>query len=599
MDIRDALDLRPDTEHGLLVAYGEFARLHGLLDGLMAVPVPAKTRVYKPQGKILELFVGILSGIEYLQDLDLGPRPLTKDLAVAHAWGQSGFAHYSGVSRALDAADQQTIFAIQQALRAFSQPFIDQAIDEELRRGKPLVFDADLTGQAVSSTSESYPGAAFGWMDDGVRLGYQLARISVQTQRNGRLWLAGFHHPGDTVSVSCLKELVEAAEQTIGARPRRRTDLVRERLDLLSQRITRYDELAARQETEIAELKARLEWLGVRLALASWRLDPTSAPTLPNCLSLQAPALGRCSKARSRLEKQQATWQGQQQGIQAQLAKAERVLASHRAQAERLRQEMEALGRYLAQLEADNATNPDPPVCILRVDSGFASGLNLTWLIESGYQVYTRAPNDQTTKALRAHVISETHWTRVGANAEMVAWGGYRLHDCPYPSTVALERFQTGQTVKYGTLLQYRDDGQVPTLPAWFEFYNGRQTIEAGNKESKTVFKVQHLMSRSPSGIALQASFTTFASNFVRWAVEWLQPRVESPRRRFSQMLLSVKGLTRIAANSPAYLEGNQESWSLQFTDRSSLPEVVIHLGRPYARQLTLDVGRPIRIASP
>ena len=111
MDIRDALDSRPDTEHGLLIAYGQFARQIGLLERLMAVPVPAKTRLHRPQAKLTEFLVGILSGLEYLQDLDLAPRPLTKDLAVARAWGQPGWAHYSGVSRTLEAADDQTVAA--------------------------------------------------------------------------------------------------------------------------------------------------------------------------------------------------------------------------------------------------------------------------------------------------------------------------------------------------------------------------------------------------------------------------------------------------------------------------------------------------------
>ena len=611
MDIRDALNLRPDTEHGLLVVYGQFARQNGLLDRLMVVPVSAKTRLYKPQAKIAEFLVGILSGIEYLQDLDLGPNPLTKDLAVAQAWGQPGWAHYSGVSRTLDAADQRTVAAVQEVLRAFSQSFIDEAISDELRRGESLVYDADLTGQAVSSTSRTYPDAAFGWMDDGVRLGYQLARISVETRRYGRLWLAGFHHPGDTVSVSCLKELVAGAEQTTGVRPRRRPELVRPRLDSLMQRVARYDALATRQEAEIRKLEARLERLTVQLALAAKRLGEASAPALPNSLlpptMLALLSLAEGSSARRRLEKQRVTlrcaqgrlWQGQQRRARAQLLKAQSVLVGHQREAAALRQEMEALGRWVAQLEADNATNPDPPICILRVDAGFASGPNVTWLIEMGYQVSTKAPSDQTTKALRTRVTPETPWVRVGANAELIAWDDYRLHDCPYPLRVALERFQTGPTVKYGTLLLYRDDGQVPTLPAWFESYNGRQTIEAGNKESKGVFKVQHLMSRSPAGIALQVSLTTFASNFVRWVAEWLRPRVESPRRRFLTLLSSVKGLTRIAANSPAYIDDSLGGYSLQFTQRSSLPEAVVHLSGWSARQLALEIDQPVRIASP
>jgi len=43
---------------------------------LTVVPVSARTRLYKPQAKIAEFLVGILSGIEYLRDLDLGPNPL-------------------------------------------------------------------------------------------------------------------------------------------------------------------------------------------------------------------------------------------------------------------------------------------------------------------------------------------------------------------------------------------------------------------------------------------------------------------------------------------------------------------------------------------
>lgn len=66
---------------------------------------------------------------------------------------------------------------------------------------------------------------------------------------------------------------------------------------------------------------------------------------------------------------------------------------------------------------------------------------------------------------------------------------------------MALERFKVGQGYKYATLIHYRDDGIFPTLPAWFQHYNQRQTIEAGNKEMKGTFFVQHLVSRSRVGI--------------------------------------------------------------------------------------------------
>src|SRR3990172_8926019 len=201
-----------NTEHGLLVAFGEFLQQHGMINLLMQVPIPQKTRTYVPQTKLVELLAGIMSGIEYLSDLNDGPHPLAKDTVVGRAWGQPGFAHYSGVSRTLEACDDNTVVAVERALNDFSRPFIDQVVHDLLRRDEPVIYDLDLTGQAVSPTSQTYPGVAFGWMNDGVKLGYQLARVCLSPRDQERVWLAGFHHPGDTVSAACVQDLIRAAE---------------------------------------------------------------------------------------------------------------------------------------------------------------------------------------------------------------------------------------------------------------------------------------------------------------------------------------------------------------------------------------------------
>ena len=63
---------------------------------------------------------GIFSGIEYLSDWNDAPHPLAKDTAVARAWCLSGFGHYRGVSRKLDACDADTVRAVRQAIEALS-----------------------------------------------------------------------------------------------------------------------------------------------------------------------------------------------------------------------------------------------------------------------------------------------------------------------------------------------------------------------------------------------------------------------------------------------------------------------------------------------
>ena len=98
-----------NTEHGLLVAFGEFVQQHGLIERLMQVPVMQKTRTFAPQTKLVELLVGLMSGLEHLADLNDGPHPIATDSVVARAWGQAGFAHYSSVSRTLAVCDAQTV----------------------------------------------------------------------------------------------------------------------------------------------------------------------------------------------------------------------------------------------------------------------------------------------------------------------------------------------------------------------------------------------------------------------------------------------------------------------------------------------------------
>jgi hypothetical protein len=144
---------------------------------------------------------------------------------------------------------------IEQVITEFSRPFLATSVQELLRRGAPIVYDFDLTGQAVSSTSTTYQGVGFGWMDDRVKLGYQLARVCLSDQDSTRLWLAGFHHPGDTVSIACLKELVRAAEAQTHVRPRRRTELVQQRIAAQVEVIARWQRLADQQRTKLDGLQ--------------------------------------------------------------------------------------------------------------------------------------------------------------------------------------------------------------------------------------------------------------------------------------------------------------------------------------------------------
>ncbi len=381
---------------------------------------------------------------------------MAQDTVVARAWGQLGFAHYSTVSRTLDTCDEQTVKDVERVIAEFSRPFIATAVQELLRRGAPLVYDFDLTRQAVSPTSTTYEGVGFGWMDDSVKLGYQLARVCLSARDSTRHWLAGFHHSGDTVSKACLKELVQAAETQTDVRPRRRTELVQQRIEAQTEVIARWERLADQQRTKLN------------------RLHQTAQGLIGKVYHTQQTLAQAVSPAKSaRLTAQIEGWQKRQARLAAQMAQCQQVLLKHLAQLAEQERVLAELRAWQAQLVADNQNNPDPPPYVeARMDAGFVSGENLTWLLEMGYCPNTKAPNDRTTTALRQRVSSETKWVFVGHNAEMTTWGDYYLHGCPFPMTVALERFKVGQEYKYATLIHYRDDGAFPTLPVWFQHFN-------------------------------------------------------------------------------------------------------------------------------
>ena len=155
-----------------------------------------------------------------------------------------------------------------------------------------------------------------------------------------------------------------------------------------------------------------------------------------------------------------------------------------------LQDELLSLDEWLAHLETDNQANPNPVPILLRMDAGFSTGPNVTWLIEMGYAVLTKAYHGATADSLCQRVPHGAEWTRVGCNAEALNRADYFQHDCPYPLHAMVVRYHLPDELRY-TALFYYDNTPPPALTEWFPAYNGRQIIEAGIKEEKSVFTLK------------------------------------------------------------------------------------------------------------
>jgi hypothetical protein len=572
------------TDHAWLVVMGYLAQALGLITKLEGVPIAQrKGPDCGPQTKIIEFLVGILGGIEYLQDLNLAEQPIAKDSTIVQAWVQEIFVHYSNVSRTLEASDEETLAAIVEVLQSIARPFIEAGVLETLKREGKLTVDVDLTGREVSPTSSDYQDATFGWMDDKVAKGYQAAVTSMVCERWTRLMLTLLRYTGRTKSAECLQESVLAVEDLLGVRPRRRVELVQEQRDVVARRIARQQE--ALDRTQQGE---RQSWHRIRQSQAeaqSLREEIQRLEAAYQAQNRQEKKHCRLAKARRKLDSAQKRGQRAWRDLQ----KLQRRQRRQQAELDKQQDQLLALDERLVYLETDNQCTPNAVDIVLRIDAGFSTGPNLTWLIEMGYIVLTKAHNGATASSLRRTVPAQTAWTPVGRNAEAVYLGDYQHNECPYPLQAMLVRYYLPHELRH-TVLFYYGDTPPPSLPAWFAGYNARQTIEAGIKEGKGVFTLKRHLVRSPYGMQIQEQFALFAANFVRWAAAWVKDCLREANRRFTTALDQVKTLVKTVSRARARWVRNVHGHTLIFDEHGPFAGTVLCLSGEVAVQLTLPL---------
>jgi len=251
--------------------------------------------------------------------------------------------------------------------------------------------------------------------------------------------------------------------------------------------------------------------------------------------------------------------------------------------------QMRGLQQRLKHFEWENRTNRCPIQADFRLDAGFGTQENMILGIEMGYELYTKPFSTWLTPRLKRRVQKSTQWTRVGRNAEMIAWKDARFPDFPYPLDVALQRFHTGQTQRYTALIHFGCDPVSTDLPGWFQHYNARQLIEAGIKEGKNIFAMHPIKVRSAPAIFLQEQLAVFAANFVRWAARWLTeqcPQMPSAWQNSAQP--KVKQQVKVGAHTSAWVDWQDQGCLLMFTDQSLFAGRSLAVKKHWAVQLPL-----------
>lgn len=573
------------TDHAWLVVLGHFAQALSLVTKLVEVPLEQRKGPDEtiPQTKLIEFLVGIVGGIEYLQDLNKGSQPIAQDQTIAEAWGQAIFRHYSQVSRTLEVADEETLGAVVEVLRTVSAPFIQAAVMEEIKQKGRLMIDVDLTGRGVSPSSSDYDEATFGWMADGVSKGYQAALASLVSEHWHRLLLTLQRYSGRTLSAECLQAALTEVEAVLQVRPRRRVELVQVRRQEMMAQIEQLQAQGDRNQQEQQGVWARIG--EAQAEIEQYQTEVTHLENEYQAKGWRERPHGQLAKMGRKLT-----------SAQKRKARAWRDLTKLHHQADRLQPqinqpqaELLALDEWLAYLEADNMANPNPVSMVVRIDAGFSTGLNLAWLIEMGYTVLTKAHHSSSTDSLRRRLPAQPEWTRVGKNAGAIAMGEYFQNECPYPLQAMLLRYHLPDKFRFTTLFYY-DDCPPPALPDWFKLYNARQTIEAGIKEEKSVFTLKRHLVRSPIGMQLQEQFALFGANFVRWAAAWVKDLLSQANYNFTKALAQVKTLVRVVSRTRARWIRNAVGNSLIFDEPGPFAGTIICLSGSIAIQLPFNL---------
>jgi hypothetical protein len=570
------------THHAMLVAWGQYARCIGLVKAIEAIPLHQKAVKHQPQTKVLEFLVAILGGFEHLKDLTYSEHPLDKDLTVARAWGQPGWADHSGVSRTLSSLTPKEAQAVMVETDRVSQPLIDKEIVLALGAGR-LEFDGDLTPRPVSNTSSTYPGAEYGHMNDQIRLGYQAAIVSLKSSTYGRIGLSAKQHAGSTVSCTQAEALVIEAERRAGCRPLRRIDLLGKRIKAMSTQQAKLAQDVAQAQKRLEEKRSALVVVRQQVQDAKIRLQELET----DYHQRQIPERPHSKLAKAR--NQVGVYQRRQDRCQLKVDKAEKWLCQRQDRLKAYLAEVDHLQTRLAQFQQDNAQNTNPVTAVFRLDAGFGTAENIALLIELGYEVYTKPHGNWLSGLLRERAKNTHTWERVGKNAEMVAWSQVQLEDCPYPLDLACQRFWTDKRYLYSGLLHFGPDDVVLHLPKWFHYYNARQTIEAGNKELRQVFEVHRLKVRSAPALQLQEHLALFAANFVRFASHWLAaqcPQIPDGWKNSSQP--SVKQQVKVGAHTSAWVSWIDQDCLLRFTDLSVFAGRSFHIRRSWTFQPVL-----------
>jgi len=169
------------------------------------VKIKQKTVKYSPYEKLVDALIVILSGAKGLVEVNTRVRP---DEGVQKAFGRAGCAEQSVIQETLNAVRSENILEMEKALKVIYQ---EQSLAIKHKYKEQLqLLDIDFTGLACGELSEEAKKGYFA--GNKARVGRQMGRVLATRYEE---IVVDKLYPGNVQLGSCLKELIEEAEEVL------------------------------------------------------------------------------------------------------------------------------------------------------------------------------------------------------------------------------------------------------------------------------------------------------------------------------------------------------------------------------------------------
>lgn len=180
----------------------------------------------------------------------------------------------------------------------------------------------------------------------------------------------------------------------------------------------------------------------------------------------------------------------------------------------------------------------------LRVDSGYGSDQNITWLGKRGYKVLAKAYSSRRAAALARTINPNRKWIKV--SSEQYVLRVKKVQSIKTPHQVLLVKSKSTKN-KTGWAYSMLITNLLKKTPLTLVMmYNQRQGIEKEIQQVKSVLGLKHKRKKSFYATAALALFTLMANNLLVWLKSYMPKKVHGlGLKRLIGEVLSIPGTIR------------------------------------------------------